>query len=221
MMSFFEPYSLSEVLLFLFKGLGVTMMIALLSILFSFLFGTILGVARYSSKGILGKLAAVYIDCVRNIPLLLFILSFRLMFPSYVFGYKIPYKPVVSAILAMTVFTSAMVAEIIRGGLNSIPKGQWEAATSQGFTFAGTMVHIILPQALKKILVPMMGQFVTCIKDTSFCQVVGISELMLNATIVMGKFRYASQVIVLYSLVALIYYLVNISVLHLSKKIKF
>jgi putative glutamine transport system permease protein len=121
----------------------------------------------------------------------------------------------------MTVFTSAMVAEILRGGLNSIPKGQWEAATSQGFGFAQTMIHIILPQALKKILVPMMGQFVTCLKDTSFCQVVGISELMMNATIVMGKFKYSSQVIVLYLLVALIYYLVNISVLALSKRIKF
>lgn len=221
MIDLFAPFSLGEVLLFLAKGLGMTLLIAFVSIMLSFFFGSLLGIARFSNKKLLGKLAAIYIDSVRNIPLLLFILSFRFILPSYVFGMKIAFKPVVSAILAMTVFTSAMVAEILRGGLNSIPKGQWEAAASQGFSFSQTMVHVILPQAIKKILVPMMGQFVTCLKDTSFCQVVGISELMMNATIIMGKFKYASQVIILYILVALIYYLVNISVLALSRKVKF
>jgi putative glutamine transport system permease protein len=221
MSDFFTPFSTVEVLIFLAKGLGMTLLIAFVSIVLSFFFGSLLGIARFSSKKLIGKLAAIYIDSVRNIPLLLFILSFRLILPSYVFGMKIAFKPVVSAIFAMTIFTSAMVAEILRGGLNSIPKGQWEAAASQGFSFTQTMIHIILPQAIKKILVPMMGQFVTCLKDTSFCQVVGISELMMNATIIMGKFKYSSQVIVLYLLVALIYYLVNISVLALSRKVKF
>jgi putative glutamine transport system permease protein len=221
MQDFFTPFTTAEILVFLVKGLGMTMLIAVVSIVLSFVFGSLLGIARFTSKGLVGKLAAIYIDTIRNIPLLLFILSFRLILPTYVFGMKIAFKPVVSAILAMTVFTSAMVAEIIRGGLNSIPKGQWEAATSQGFSFPQTMVHIIMPQAVKKILVPMMGQFVTCLKDTSFCQVVGISELMTNATVIMGKFRYANQVIVLYILVALIYYLVNISILALSRRLKF
>ncbi|WP_320130452.1 amino acid ABC transporter permease [uncultured Sphaerochaeta sp.] len=221
MKDFFTPFSTMEVLVFLVKGLGMTLLIAIVSILLSFVFGSLLGIARFSSKGLLGKLAAIYIDSVRNIPLLLFILSFRLMFPSYILGMKIPNKPLVSSIIAMTVFTSAMVAEILRGGLNSIPKGQWEAATSQGFGFWHTMIHIILPQAIKKILVPLMGQFVTCLKDTSFCQVVGISELMMNATIIMGKFKYSSQVIVLYIIVALMYYFVNVSVLAVSRRIKF
>lgn len=221
MADLFAPYSWLEVGVFLVKGLGMTLFIALTSIILSFIFGSLLGIARFSSKGLLGKLAGVYVDTVRNIPLLLFVLSFRLVMPSYILGLKIPFKPVVSAILAMTVFTSAMVAEILRGGLNSIPKGQWEVATSQGFAFPSIMIHIILPQALRKILVPMMGQFVTCIKDTSFCQVVGISELMMNATIIMGKFRYAYQVIFLYILVALVYYAVNIGLLSVSKRIRF
>ena len=221
MSDFFSPYNWFEVFVFLMKGLGMTLLIASVSILLSFVFGAILGIARFSHKGLGSKLASLYVDTVRNIPLLLFILSFRFLMPSYALGFKIPFKPVVSAILAMTVFTSAMVAEIIRGGLNAIPKGQWEAAASQGFTSYKTMVHIILPQAVKKILVPMMGQFVTCIKDTSFCQVVGISELMMNATIIMGKFKYARQVIVLYALVALMYYLMNLAVLSASKRIRF
>ncbi len=140
---------------------------------------------------------------MRKIPLLLFILSFRLLLPSVILGIRIPDKAVFSGIVAMTVFTSAMVAEILRVGLNGIPQGQWEAAASQGFSRYKTLRYIILPQALRKILVPMLGQLVTCLKDTSFLQVVGISELMMN-TIIMGKFKYSYQVIVLYALTALI-----------------
>ncbi len=72
-----------------------------------------------------------------------------------------------------------------------------------GFSRYKTLRSIILPRALRKILVPMLGQFVTCLKDTSFLQVVGTSELMMN-TIIMGKFKYSYQVIVLYALTALI-----------------
>lgn len=140
---------------------------------------------------------------MRKIPLLLFILSFRLLLPSVILGIRIPDKAVFSDIVVMTVFTSAMVAEILRGGLNGIPQGQWEAAASQGFSRYKTLRYIILPQALRKILVTMLGQFVTCLKYTSFLQVVGTSELMMN-TIIMGKFKYSYQVIVLYALTALI-----------------
>jgi putative glutamine transport system permease protein len=140
---------------------------------------------------------------VRKIPLLLFILSFRLLLPSVILGIRIPDKAVFSGIVAMTVFTSAMVAEILRVGLNGIPQGQWEAAASWGFSRYKTLRSIILPRALRKILVPMLGQLVTtCLKYTSFLQVVGISELMMN--IIMGKFKYSYQVIVLYALTALI-----------------
>ncbi len=210
MFDFFSPYTFSEVLIFLLKGLGMTLFIAIISILLSFLFGSILGIARFSGKRITGRLAAIYVDTVRNIPLLLFILSFRLLMPSTILGFRLHNKAVFSGIAAMTIFTSAMVAEILRGGLNGIHKGQWEAASSQGFTPFQTMRYIILPQALRKIFVPMLGQFVTCLKDTSFLQVVGISELMMNATIIMGKFKFSYQVIILYVVVALLYYFANL-----------
>jgi putative glutamine transport system permease protein len=221
MMELFTAYSVSEVLVFLLKGLGMTLFIATISIILSFLFGSVLGIARYLGKAMGARLAAIYIDSVRKIPLLLFILSFRLLLPSVILGIRIPDKAVFSGIVAMTVFTSAMVAEILRGGLNGIPQGQWEAAASQGFSRYKTLRSIILPRALRKILVPMLGQFVTCLKDTSFLQVVGISELMMNTTIIMGKFKYSYQVIVLYALTALIYYVANIAVLTIAKRIRF
>jgi putative glutamine transport system permease protein len=218
-MNLFSPYTLPEVLIFLLKGLRMTLFIAGISIGLSFVFGAILGIGRQMGKGIFHKICALYIECVRNMPLLLYILAFRFTMPTYIGNYKIQNKPVASAILAMTVFTSAMVAEIIRGGLNSIPKGQWEAAASQGFTRSQTLIHIILPQAVRNILVPMVGQFVTCIKDTSFCAVVGIGELMMNTTIIMGKFKFADQVIVLYAITAFIYYLINILLMHISQRL--
>ncbi len=202
-MELFTAYSVSEVLVFLLKGLGMTLFIATISIILSFLFGSVLGIARYLGKAMGARLAAIYIDSVHKIPLLLFILSFRLLLPSVILGIRIPDKAAFSGIVAMTVFTSAMVAEILRGGLNGIPQGQWEAAASQGFSRYKTLRSIILLRALRKILVPMLGQFVTCLKDTSFLQVVGTSELMMN-TIIMGKFKYSYQVIVLYALTALI-----------------
>jgi putative glutamine transport system permease protein len=94
--------------IFLLRGLRITIIIAFSSIFFSFLFGSILGIARYHNKGLFAKIAGIYIDTVRNIPLLLFIIGCR---------FTMSFTPVVSAIIAMTIFTSAMIAEIVRGGL--------------------------------------------------------------------------------------------------------
>lgn len=196
--------------LFLLRGLGITLIIALCTIALSFVFGSVLGIARYRERGIFAKAASVYIDTVRNIPLLLFIIGFR---------FTLPLSPLVSAIAAMTVFTSALVAEIVRGGLNSIPKGQWEAASSQGFSFAGSMIHIILPQTVRKIRKPLMGQFVTAIKDTSLCSVIAVKELMYSGTIIMGQYVKSVQVIGLYVVIALVYFIINMLLLGASKKV--
>ncbi|MCI1209255.1 MAG: amino acid ABC transporter permease [Treponema sp.] len=200
-----------DTLLFLGRGLLNTLIISFTSIILSFFFGSILGIARFYGKGPLAKFAILYVDIIRNIPLLLFIIGFR---------FTLPLPPLLSAITAMTVFTTAMVAEIIRGGLSAVPQGQWEAAYSQGFSFAGTMIHVVMPQTLKKIIRPLMGQFVTAIKDTSFCQIIAVKELMYSGMIIMGKFVHSYQIIVLYTLIACIYYIVNLTVVRLSRKIE-
>lgn len=197
-----------ETVVFLLRGLGITLIIASCTIAISFIFGSILAIARYAGKGLFAKIASVYIDTVRNIPLLLFIIGFR---------FTLPLPPVISAITAMTVFTSSMVAEIVRGGLNAIPRGQWEASYSQGFSFIGTLVHVILPQAVKKIGKPLMGQFVTTIKDTSFCSVIAVKELMYSGTIIMGKYVKSTQVIALYGVIAIVYFCVNMTLLAFSQ----
>ena len=194
-------------LLFILKGLWLTLQISFISIVLSTVFGTILAVMRNGKNKLLKLIASIYIEFVRNVPNLLWIFTIFLVF-------QIKSTP------AFTVFTSAALAEIIRGGLNAIDPGQTEAGLSQGFTQFQILSYIILPQAIRKMLPAIISQFVTVIKDTSLLySVIALQELFGSAQILMGRYFEAEQVFALYLLVAAIYFLINFAISSFSRKL--
>ena len=198
-------------LLFILKGLLLTLQISFISIVLSTIFGTILAVMRNGKNKLLKLIASIYIEFVRNVPNLLWIFTIFLVFQI---------KSTPAGIISFTVFTSAALAEIIRGGLNAIDPGQTEAGLSQGFTQFQILRFIILPQAIRKMLPAIISQFVTVIKDTSLLySVIALQELFGSAQILMGRYFEAEQVFALYLLVAAIYFLINFAISSFSRKL--
>lgn len=196
-------------LIFIFKGFGLTLYISLIVIVLSTLIGTVLAVMRNGKNPILRIISSIYIEFVRNVPNLLWIFTIFLVFKM---------KSIPAGITAFTLFTSAALAEIIRGGLNAVDKGQYEAGMSQGFTSSQILYHIILPQAIRKMLPAIISQFVTVIKDTSLLySVIALQELFGASQILMGRYFEPEQVFSLYILIALIYFSFNLSISSLSR----
>ncbi|WP_207695127.1 amino acid ABC transporter permease [Enterococcus sp. DIV0212c] len=194
---------------FLFDGLKLTLYISFVAIVLSTIFGTILAVLRNQKSGPLKFLASLYIEIVRNIPNLLWIYVIFLIF-------KIKSTP--AGIVSFTVFTTAALAEIIRGGLNGVDKGQKEAARSQGFSNFQIIIYIVLPQAIRNVLPAIVSQFVTVIKDTSFLySVIALQELFGKSYILMGRYAQTEQVFAIYGLVALMYFVINFSISQFSR----
>lgn len=190
---------------FMMKGLLLTIVIAFCTIMLSLFFGTIMAMIRHFCTGklsVLSWLAGAYIEFFRCTPNILWILWIRFTMQG---------DPTLKAIFACTLFTTAVVAEIVRGGLNGIPKGQFESAASQGFSFWQTMFYIVLPQTYKSIIPSMLSQVITIIKDTSFLKVVDIAEFMRNSSIVMGQLRSPAQILTLYGFIALTYFVICFS----------
>ena len=152
-------------------GLLNTVETAIFAILLALVLGVIFGLMATSGKKILQVISRVYVEIMQNTPILL-----QLCFFYYALafsGHSIGILP--TGIVALGVYTGAYMAEVVRAGIESIPKGQFEAAQSQGFTYVERMYYIILPQSIKIILPPMVNQIVNLIKNTSCLYIIGIS----------------------------------------------
>ena len=196
-------------LTFLLNGLGLTLYLSAIIIVLSTVLGTILAVMRNGKNAPLRWMASIYIEFVRNVPNLLWIFTIFLVFQL---------KSTQAGLTAFTVFTSAALAEIIRGGLNSIDTGQTEAGLSQGFTQFQILIYIILPQAIRKMLPSIISQFVMVIKDTSLLySVIALQELFGASQILMGRNFETTAVFTLYVVIALVYFAINFAISSFSR----
>lgn len=191
---------------FILSGFIKTLQISALAIVFSLIFGTVLALVKQYCRGrlsVLRWLVSAYIELFRCTPNLLWILFIY---------FTVKGSDLLISVIAFTIFTSAVIAEIVRGGLNSIPKSQFEAAQSQGFGFFSTMRLIILPQTFKTIVPALFSQCTTVIKDSSYLAGINVAELMFNARVVMGYASDLSQTLLIYAFVFLLYFVLNFGI---------
>lgn len=199
---------------FLLTGLGVTLQVAVLSIIFSVVIGVLLGIIRYHKIPVVSKVLGLIIDLIRNLPLLLIIFFTYFALPAFGIRMNIFW----SAVGAMTIFESAMISEIIRGGFESLAKGQTEAALASGLKKIQIIRYITLPQVLRETLPSLVSQLIALIKDTSLATIISLPELMHNAKIVYGQ--DTSFVIPMFVIVSLMYFVICYSLSLFSKKIE-
>lgn len=212
-MDFIGAYSWINIR-FLLEGLWLTILVAAISIVFSFVIGGIIGVIRYMKIPYLSKIVGVITDIVRNLPLLLIIFFTYFALPKIGLRLDIFW----SVVAAMTVFESAMLSEIIRGGLKAVPKGQMEAARSTGLTYMQALMSIVMPQALKKMIPPIVSQFISLIKDTSLAVVIALPEVTHNAKIIYGQ--DTAFVIPMFVAMASLYFIVCYVLSIISKRLE-
>jgi len=163
-------------------GLAITIEVSILSTIFGILIGIFGGLARVSSNPLFKWSSTLYVELIRGSPLLvqIFIWYFLLgtMINTIISKYGLgPIDPLWYGVAALSTFTGAYVAEIVRAGIQSIHFGQVEAARSLGMTYAQSMRYIILPQALRRILPPLAGQFISLVKDSSLLGIIAVREL--------------------------------------------
>lgn len=210
MQNFIHAYSWLN-MHYLLQGLGVTVFVSVVSIVFSFIIGGCLGLLRYVNIKYLSPIVGFIIDIIRNLPLLLIIFFTYFGLPNI--GLKPDVIP--ATILAMTVFESAMVAEIIRSGIVAVDPGQMEGARAVGMSYAQAMWRIVLPQAIKKMIPPLVSQFVSLIKDTSLATIIMLPELMYHAQIIYGQ--NTNYVIPMFVMLAILYFIVCYALSLLSR----
>ena len=163
------------------EGATTTVLLSFFSVIVGVGCGTLMALARLSQNKFLSKAAKVYIDIIRGTPLLV-----QLYLVYFGLATVLDLNDFVSGVIAMSVNTTAYIAEIIRSGIQSVDKGQMEAARSMGMPKRMAMRQIILPQAMKNILPAIGNEFATLIKETSIVSLIGIHDLMYSSDTVRG-----------------------------------
>jgi polar amino acid transport system permease protein len=181
-------------------GLGWTMVYTVGSILLGSSIGLFVGILRLRRYPVIDWLLIAYIELFRCTPLLVQIIWFYYAFPV-VIGVNIPAH--VAAITVLSLYGGAFYAEIVRGSIESVHRGQWDAARALGLAPLRVLRLVILPQALKPMMAPYVNQSVTQLKNTSLVSVIAVPDLVYNATLINAETYRPLEV---YTIVALIYF---------------
>jgi len=168
--------------MFLLRGLGITMQVTIAAIVLGSLIGFVIAFFRLSNSRILKRIASVYIGIIRGTPAVV-----QLLIIYFVVFRSINISRVLVAIIAFGINSGAYVAEIVRGGILSVDRGQMEAGRSLGLSYYQTMYHIIIPQALKNIFPAMVNEFIVLLKETAIVGYIALEDLTKGADIIRSR----------------------------------
>jgi polar amino acid transport system permease protein len=199
---FFTPDPYRKIIVFVPDGIWVTFKVTVGAIVLALVIGLFAGLGRLAGNKVINGIASLYVEVIRGIPLLV-----QLFYIYYALGRIVNIPAISSAIIAMAICYGAYMGEIFRAGIQSIPKGQMEAARSLGMNKTQAMVHVILPQAVTVILPPIGNEFVALLKDSSLVSILAVADLLRR-----GR-EFASETFAYfetYTMVALIYLIMTL-----------
>ncbi len=199
-----------DLILLLGKGMVVTIQLFLLTLIFALPLGLIVSFGRRSRNFIINGLTGIYISIMRGTPLILQLVAVYFG-PYYVFGGKI--DRFAAAIIAFSLNYAAYFAEIYRGGIEAVPKGQYEAGEVLGFTKAQVFFKVILPQVIKRILPAISNEVITLVKDTALVTMIGVAEMFRAANNEMSRIASIQPLFV----AGVFYYIMNLIVAQVFK----
>ncbi len=216
-LAIFQPDPYWRILKFLPDGIVVTFQVTVSAIFFAVILGLITGLGRISKVRIINAVASTYVEVVRGIPLLV-----QLFYIYYALGRFVRLPDMVAAVIAMSVCYGAYMGEVFRAGIESIDKGQMEAARSLGFTRMQTMFYVILPQAWRTILPPVGNEFIALLKDTSLVSILAVADILRRGReFAAQSFAYFET----YTVIALVYLLITLilskMVSHLEERLSY
>ena len=201
------------------SGLPLTLLLSFFGILASYPLGVVLALGRQSRLPIIKAFCVVYIELIRGVPLITLLFMSSVMFPLFL-PEGVTIDKVLRAQTAIILFTAAYIAEVVRGGLQALDKGQYEAAESLGLTYWQKMRLIILPQALKIVIPPTVGILISAFKDTSLVVIIALYDILNTTKSILNVPEWTGFSTEAYLFVAAIYYFCCYSMSRYSKKIE-
>ena len=198
---------------FFFKGLWMTVAVSGLSLIAGTIIGFICGIIRATGNKFLKFIIGAWVDLIRGTPFLVQIFIIFFILPSA--GIELEAFP--AAVIALSNLAASFICEIVAGGILSVPRGQWEAAKATGLSPYRRLFHVVLPQAMRVILPPLVGQYVLLIKDSSVVSVIGVMDLTRVGWVTVNRIPEGLMV---FSLVGILYFVISYPLIRLSNRLE-
>ncbi len=201
------------------SGLPLTFMLSLFGMVAAYPLGVFLALGRQSKMPAIKTLCVVYIEMIRGVPLISLLFMSSVMFPLFL-PEGVTIDKVLRAQAAIILFTAAYIAEVVRGGLQAMPRGQFEAADSIGLNYSQTMRQIILPQALKIVIPPSVGILLSAFKDTSLVVIIALYDVLKTTKVTLSNPKWTGYSTEAYIFLAVLYFICCYAMSNYSRKLE-